>query len=189
MKYRLKQLRTSRWGFFTILVFLLCAKTLLAYVFEFNLGAEDPLQYLLLAINPLGTSIVLIGLGMYIRKPKRAYITASVIYILLCVLLIANILYYREFTDFMTINTMLGSTKSVQGLTAGSLSLRPLDLVYFGDFIIILVSYLVYGLLNIMRFVNHQQLIWPHFGCQMDRRPVATTGHWLPPSSAWPSSW
>ncbi|WKF84221.1 LTA synthase family protein [Lacticaseibacillus pantheris] len=173
MKYRLKQLRTSRWGFFTILVFLLWAKTLLAYVFEFNLGAEDPLQYLLLAINPLGTSIVLIGLGMYIRKPKRAYITASVIYILLCVLLIANILYYREFTDFMTINTMLGSTKSVQGLTAGSLSLRPLDLVYFGDFIIILGSYLVYGLLNIMRFVNHQQLIWPHFGCQMDRRPVA----------------
>ncbi|KRM88331.1 phosphoglycerol transferase alkaline phosphatase superfamily protein [Lacticaseibacillus thailandensis DSM 22698 = JCM 13996] len=156
-----------------MLVLLLWVKTLVAYFFEFSLGASDPLQYFLLIINPLGTSILLISLGMYIKSPRRAYTTATLIYILLAVLLIANVLYYREFSDFMTINTMLGSTKSVQGLSAGSLSLQPLDLIYFGDFIVVIGAYLVYGVVNLWRFINHQRLIWPHFGLHLDRRPVA----------------
>ena len=53
-------------------------------------------------------------------------------------LLFSNVVYYREFTDFITVNTMLGAGKVASGLGESALRLfRPYDVIYFLDFIII----------------------------------------------------
>ena len=55
-------------------------------------------------------------------------------------LLYLNVIYYREFTDFMTIATMTGYSKVNQGLSGSSLALTNLhDVFYWLDIVVILL--------------------------------------------------
>lgn len=59
-------------------------------------------------------------------------------------LLYLNVIYYREFTDFMTIATMTGYSKVNQGLSGSSLALTNLhDVFYWLDIVVILVLMLL----------------------------------------------
>ncbi|MFV0559471.1 MAG: LTA synthase family protein [Enterococcus sp.] len=130
----------KRLGFFALLAFLLWLKTIVAYLTEFDLGIESPIQYFILFINPIATTLLLLGIALYIRRPKASYITMMVIYFLLTLLLFSNVTYYREFTDFITINTMLGAGKVSSGLGESALRLfRPTDILYWIDFIALTV--------------------------------------------------
>ncbi len=63
------------------------------------------------------------------------------IYFLVTVLLFANVAYYREFTDFITINTILGAGKVAGGLAGSTLELLKVsDIFYFIDFVIIAIA-------------------------------------------------
>lgn len=86
-------------------------------------------------INPLPISLLFIGLALYIKRTKLFYSLAFGIYLLLFIWLISNSIYYREFTDFVTVNTMLASSKVSAGLGAAALELfRPWDVIYILDF-------------------------------------------------------
>lgn len=174
MRALTNRLLTTRFGFVLILLSLLWAKTLFAYYVDFSLGATGILQQIILICNPIGISLLLLSLSLYIRHPKRAYITAALIYIISTILLIANVLYYREFSDFMTVNTMLGVSKVAQGLGASSLNMvRIRDIIYVLDFLVVGLGYLGFGIVNIIRYLNQQSLRWPHFGLTFDSRPPA----------------
>lgn len=174
MRALTNRLLTTRFGFVLILLSLLWAKTLFAYYVDFSLGATGILQQIILICNPIGISLLLLSLSLYIRHPKRAYITAALIYIISTILLIANVLYYREFSDFMTVNTMLGVSKVAQGLGASSLNMvRIRDVIYVLDFLVVGLGYLGFGIVNIIRYLNQQSLRWPHFGLTFDSRPPA----------------
>ncbi len=173
MKDLSNRLRTTRVGFLIILLTLLWVKTEFAYYVDFTLGAEGLLQQVLQLINPLGIDAFLLGLALYLKKPRRAYVLAIVVYVLLTILVFANVLYYREFSDFMTVQTMLGVSKVSQGLGTSTLNmLTPRDLVYWLDVVLVVLAYLVYGLRNLWRYIHHESLQWPHFGLTLDPRPV-----------------
>ncbi len=130
----------SRMGFFALLVILTWAKSIFAYLIDFNLGLEDAFQYLILFINPFATTIFMLSAALYIKKTKGSYITMMVLYSLLTLLLFSNVIYYREFTDFITINTMLGAGKVASGLGESALRLfRPYDILYVIDIIVLIV--------------------------------------------------
>ena len=106
-----------------------------AYSVDFNLDIQGPYQIFLAVINPLPISLLFIGLALYIKRTKLFYSLAFGIYLLLFVWLISNSIYYREFTDFVTVNTMLASSKVSAGLGAAALELfRPWDVIYILDF-------------------------------------------------------
>lgn len=135
---KMAQWVNTKLGFFALLVALIWGKSLLAYFGDFNLGIESTFQYFILLINPFATTILLLSLGLFVRKPKRSYITMFVIYALLSILIYANANYYREFTDFITVNTMLGAGAVSSGLGESALRLlRPHDIFYLVDLIII----------------------------------------------------
>nr|WP_230678531.1 LTA synthase family protein [Lacticaseibacillus zhaodongensis] len=185
MAKKLQAFAQKRIGFLTILLLLIWVKTIYAYLFDFSLGAENILQYFILLINPLGTSILLLSIAMYVHNSKRAYITGLIIYTALTVLLLANVLYYREFTDFLTVNTILSVGKVAQGLGKNSASMfQPRDLVFLLDYIVVLTIYVIAGIKNIIAFLNHKQVRWPgpHFAkpsanttTQPPHLPLATT--------------
>lgn len=128
----------KRLGFYFLLTFLLWAKSIFAYLFEFNLGIESVRQYFILFINPFATTMFLLSIALYVRRPKAAYRTMLFIYFLATLLLFSNVVYYREFTDFITINTMLGAGKVASGLGESALRLfRPYDALFLIDFIIL----------------------------------------------------
>lgn len=105
---------------------------------EFNLGIESPMQYFILFINPIATTLLLLSIALYVRRTKLSYITMMLIYFVMTVLLFSNVTYYREFTDFITINTILGAGKVAEGLGQSALKLfHPTDIFYFIDFILL----------------------------------------------------
>ncbi|SJZ36813.1 lipoteichoic acid synthase [Pilibacter termitis] len=135
----MKKLKIPTWlntrlGFFLLLTILMWCKSIFAYLADFNLGVEGAFQQFILLINPFATVLLLLGVALYVRGKKTSYITMLVIYFILTMLLFSNVAYYREFSDFLTVNTILGSGKVASGLGESAMNLfRPYDLLYWLD--------------------------------------------------------
>ncbi|MDR2832307.1 MAG: LTA synthase family protein [Streptococcaceae bacterium] len=131
----------TRIGFYILLLALFWVKSIFAYFVDFQgLGLESAFQYFILFLNPLASSMLLFGIALYIRGRRSSYITMMVIFTLLTMLLFSNVTYYREFSDFITVNTMLGSAKVASGLGESAVRLlRPYDLFYWIDIIVLIV--------------------------------------------------
>ncbi|MCM3705603.1 MULTISPECIES: LTA synthase family protein [Cytobacillus] len=134
-------------GFFFLAVFLLWMKTYITQMTQFNLGIESALQQFLLFINPLGSSLLFLGVAFFF-KGRRKYIALMVMYFFLSFLLFANAVYYRFFNDFITLPT-LTQTQNF-GDVSGSISslLQPTDFLFFLDFIV-LVCLLIFKAVKI----------------------------------------
>ncbi|MFJ5714096.1 LTA synthase family protein [Neobacillus sp. NPDC093127] len=128
---------TRYFAFFYMAVFLIWMKTYIAQITQFRLGVEGPFQHFLLFINPLGSSILFLGLALFFKGRKK-YSWLMVIYFFLSVLLYSNILYYRFFNDFITLPT-LTQTKNAGEIGGSVVSLlKPYDFLFFIDFFLLL---------------------------------------------------
>ena len=132
-------LTKTKLGFFTVVVVFFWIKTYLTYITKFNLGVVGSMQNFLLLINPLPTAILLIGIGLFF-KGRKSYWIMVIIDFLLSLWLFSNILYYREFSDFLSTSIIKtsGSTsdnlgKSIAGIT------KVTDFLVFLDVVIIVL--------------------------------------------------
>ena len=128
-------------GFFSLLAVLLWLKNILAFTVDLKVGLENPLQYFIVAINPIASTLLLLSVALYIRRKTPSYVVMMIIYTAMTILLYANVNYYREFTDFITINTMLGAGKVSSGLGESALRLfRWYDVFYFVDIPVLILA-------------------------------------------------
>ena len=119
------------------------AKTYLAYLFEFNLGVSGLFQHLILLLNPLPIMLVLLSSGLYFKDSKKSLVTMWLIHFLASLLLFVNILYYREFADFLTTNVAVGAGTVSKGLVSSTLNVLTWhDPLYWLDSI--LLAYALY---------------------------------------------
>lgn len=139
-------LTKTKLGFFTVVVVFFWVKTYLTYITKFNLGVVGPMQKFLLLINPLPTAMLLIGIGLFF-KGRKSYWIMVIIDFLLSLWLFSNVLYYREFSDFLSTSIIKtsGSTsdnlgKSIAGITKGTDFLVFLDVVI----IVLLIAFKVF---------------------------------------------
>ncbi|EMF0487903.1 LTA synthase family protein [Enterococcus faecium] len=131
---QLKKLCQNRLAIVLTAVFFFWMKTIIAYYADFSLGVEGTIQYFILWINPIATTLLFFGLSLHIKKPKPALAILLIIDILNTLLLYLNIIFYREFTDFITVKSVLGFSKVSQGLSGSSFSLmKPHDVLYWLD--------------------------------------------------------
>lgn len=148
---------STRIGFFALLIILFWAKTLFAYVTDFKLGDTSFVQGLITFFNPLATTIILLSIGLYFKRSRFFYPVIMGLYIANTVLLYLNVIYFREFTDFMTIATMTGYSKVNQGLSASSLALTNIhDIFYWLDIIVILLLMLFRKIKFDPRAIGHR---------------------------------
>ncbi|WP_203643250.1 LTA synthase family protein [Levilactobacillus andaensis] len=99
----------SRMGFFLLIVVLFWVKTYIAYQTEFTLGAKGSVQQFLLLINPIPAALLVFGIALYFRG-RLAYWLMLIIDVLESTWIFANVLYYREFSDFLSFGIMKGSS-------------------------------------------------------------------------------
>lgn len=136
---RMKHFLDTRLGFFTAATILFWLKSYSAYQMEFTLGASGWLQQFILLINPIASTVILFSVSLYFKKPKTAYSALFVVYFLMSLLLYANVLYYREFSDFLTTGTIFGAGNVSGGLFASSIALlKARDVFYWVDFLILI---------------------------------------------------
>lgn len=135
----------TRPGFLALLVFCFWIKYIFAAYFDFNLGLSDPYQHIIMWLSPIGTAIILISIGFYFPKPLVSYIAMLVMDFANTALLFANIIYYRQFTDFLTIKTMTNAGKVSQGLGKSTVALlNPSDIIIWIDLIIIITLLIIH---------------------------------------------
>ena len=133
--------KNKRMGIFLIAILMYWVKTMTAYYTAFTLGVTGIAQTFILWINPFATSIILLSLALYMKNDRRSFRTMLIIYFLISLLLYTNVVYYREFADFLTLSTVM-SNASVEsdnmtwGLVIGALNMLSVwDVFYWIDFI------------------------------------------------------
>ncbi|WP_318502475.1 LTA synthase family protein [Bacillus sp. T3] len=125
-------------GFFFMAVILLWLKTYLIQLTQFDLGIENTIQRFLLLINPLGSSIIFLGVALFFRG-RNKYTFLMLNYFLLSFLLYANVLYYRFFNDFITLPTLTQTQNFGDVSTSVGSLLRPYDILFFIDLIVLVI--------------------------------------------------
>lgn len=142
----------TKLGFFIFSVVLFAAKSYWAYKTKFNLGVKGPVQQFLLVFNTLPAAIVFLGIALYFRG-RLSYWLMSIVNALLSTWIFANILYYREFSDFITFNVIKGSGATSNNLGKSFLGiLRPSDFGVYADVIIVILILLFHVIRVDMRY-------------------------------------
>ena len=143
MTRKLLNFMSTRLGFVLTLLCFYWLKTMWAYTVDFNLDIQGFYQAFLAFVNPIPLGLLFIGLALYFKRSAIFYGFSISIYILLFIWLFSNAVYYREFSDFVTVNTMMASSSVSAGLGEAALGLfRPWDIIYLIDFPIL--GYLMY---------------------------------------------
>lgn len=132
---------TNKLGFFTIVLITFWLKTYLIYLTKFNLGAVGAMQNFLLFINPLPAALLLLGIGLFF-KGRKSYWIIIAIDLILSTWLFANILYYREFSNFLSLSIIKTS-----GSTADNLGKSIVGITKISDFLTFLDVAIIIGLM------------------------------------------
>lgn len=151
MRSVLKRVRdglNTRTGFFILTLALLWIKTYAVYVNKFSLGISDGMQRFLLLLNPLPAGLLLLGIALYFRG-KKSYWIMMIVDLIASLWLFANVLYYREFSDFLSMGIIKssGSVSNNLSLSIGEI-LHLSDLWIFAD-VIVLTLLLVFKVIKI----------------------------------------
>ena len=121
----------NRLGLFLFFVLLFWAKTILAYYLDFSLGVKGSLQREILWFNPVATTLLLFGFSLYFKKHKTFMISLTLLNVLNTLILYLNIIFYREFTDFITIQSVFGFSKVSEGFSGDLLALMRVHEVFY----------------------------------------------------------
>ncbi|WP_391203152.1 LTA synthase family protein [Psychrobacillus sp. L4] len=124
-------------GIYLLAVLMLWIKTYITQTSQFKLGVEGPLQQFLLILNPLGSALLFLGISFLFRGKKK-YTSLVIVYTLMSILLYANVVYYRFFSDFITLPTLF-QTQNFGDLGGSILTLlKPYDILFFVDVFVML---------------------------------------------------
>ena len=106
------------------------------------------MQHFLLAFNTIPGALVFLGIALYFRG-RLSYWLMLIINALLSTWLFSNILYYREFSDFITFNVIKGSGAASNNLGKSLMGIiRPEDFLVYAD-VIILALVLLFHLIRV----------------------------------------
>lgn len=125
-----KQFRIPLYIIATILFGL---KTYIVYRFLFNIELENSMQELILFINPFVSVFLVFGISVWFKKQSRQMKYLRYIGLLMSIVVFANVVFYRQFTDFITIPQLfMGSNMADLGSSILTL-IKPYDLLLFVD--------------------------------------------------------
>lgn len=147
-KSRLLNFFNTRLGFFLLVVGLFCIKTYIIYQTKFTLGAKGGMQQFLLAVNPIPAALLTVGIALYFSG-RLSYWLMMIIDFLESIWIFANIVYYREFSDFLSMGIIKGS-----GNVQNNLGKSLMEIIHFSDFlvfldIVVLILLLVFKVIRI----------------------------------------
>ncbi|MFQ1030663.1 hypothetical protein ACEWB3_12420, partial [Staphylococcus haemolyticus] len=136
----MRKKRLKAISFLLIATLLMWVKTYVIYKSSFNIKIENFMQEFILFINPLSFLLFIFGIGLFFKEKNRNRYIIVTSFILTFILL-ANIVFYRFYSDFLTI-PVLFQTNNMGDLGSSITSLiEPVDLLMFVDIIILIWLY------------------------------------------------
>ncbi len=127
-----------RLQFFWLAVALLSITTYVLYKVAFTIPTENMMQEFLLFINPISSSILLLGIAL-LFKNKTRNVMVVVLSFIGSFILYGNLLFYRFYSDFLTLPVLL-QTNNMQDLSSSVFELMSIwDLFLFANVAILAV--------------------------------------------------
>ena len=112
------------------------AKTYLVYRFFFNMSFDNVLQEVIILMNPFVMSFLVLGLSVWLKESKQLKFIRYVTLIGTAILYF-NLLFYRNFSDFLTLPVLFQTSNAGDIGASTFASLRIYDFVIFIDLFII----------------------------------------------------
>src|SRR5690625_4475856 len=150
---------------FLMVAFLFGLKTYIVYRFAFQIDLENNLQEIILFINPFIVSIIFFGISIWIKSPNKRLIFLKYSSLIGTIIIYANLVFYRSFTDFITL-PQLFQVSNLSDLTGSVFSLiKFYDILLFADVIIIwmLCKHSVEKMKNIVYTKRYKTLMFVIF--------------------------
>jgi len=104
------------------------------------------LQAVIASFNPIGFLVLILSLSLYFLNGRLFTYSFSLLFLFETVLLFGNVIYYREFSTFISLDTIKGA-QAFNGAMSKSITtmLEPHDFVYLINLFLILLV-VVFGL-------------------------------------------
>lgn len=135
--------RKKNWPTHSILVLAIVAtwiKTYIVYHTSFDMKIENIMQQVILFINPLSFILFIYGISLFFKNPKTKNRYILVTSIILSVVLYANAVFYRFFTDFITLPVLFQTSNFGDLGTSAAESIYWSDIFYFTDVVVIIIA-------------------------------------------------
>lgn len=136
-------MKKKNWPTHSILAIAIVAtwiKTYAVYHTSFDMEIENIMQQVILLINPLSFLLFIYGLSLFFKRPKARNRYIVITSIILSIIVYSNAVFYRFFTDFITI-PVLFQTSNFGDLGASAVeSIFLTDIFYFMDVVVIIVA-------------------------------------------------
>ena len=129
--------KKTRMPLYLVASLLFGLKTYIIYRFMFNIDLDNFMQEFILFINPFIFSYLLFAVSIWFNKKSRQMKFIRYSILIGTIILYANLVFYRSFTDFITI-PQLFQTSNAADLGSSILSLiKVYDLLLFADVIFV----------------------------------------------------
>ncbi len=145
-KYQIKRCESMRTfvnnhRFMMICLLTMWLKTYIVSKFVFNVSTENILQTIIFVLNPLSFMFIVFAFGLLMKAHfQRWYILT--VSLLLSIALYSNAVYFREFTDIITLPMLVMSGNAGDLSTSVFELIRWYDVLFFAD--VILFAYLTW---------------------------------------------
>lgn len=131
------------WPKHSVLVIAIVATwitTYVGYLSSFNMKIDNVMQHFILLLNPLSFLLFVYGIALFIKNVKRRNRYILIVSILTSFVMFANAVFYRFFTDFITL-PVLFQTSNFGDLSSSTLSnMSILDIFFFTDVLIVYLA-------------------------------------------------
>ena len=136
-------MKKKNWPTHSILAIAIVAtwiKTYVVYHTSFDMEIENIMQQVILFINPLSFLLLIYGLSLFFKRPKTRNRYIVITSIILSIIVYANAVFYRFFTDFITIPVLFQTSNFGDLGASAAESIFLTDIFYFMDVIVIIVA-------------------------------------------------
>ncbi|MFS0672810.1 LTA synthase family protein [Ornithinibacillus sp. 179-J 7C1 HS] len=122
---------------YVVATLLFGIKTYLVYRFLFTLELENTMQEFILFVNPFVSAFLIFAISVWIKRPERQMKYLRYTILLGTLIIYANLVFYRSFSDFITIpQLMQGGNMGDLGSSILSL-IKIYDILLFVDVVVI----------------------------------------------------
>lgn len=135
----MNHLKKARLSLPILATLLLWIKTYAVYKTSFSIKIENSMQELILFINPLGFLLLVFGLSLFFRREKARIVYVMAASFFVSFILYANIVFYRFFTDFLTLPVLFQTSNFADLGDSALTEIHWLDFIYFLDVALLFV--------------------------------------------------
>lgn len=136
-------MESKKWPKHSLLILAILAtwiKTVVVYYTSFDMKIENPMQHLILIINPLSFLLFIYGISLFFKTTKGRNRYIITVASLLSIVLYGNAAFYRFFSDFVTLPVLM-QTSNFGDLGNSALeTIQLTDIFFFADVILLIIA-------------------------------------------------